>query len=120
MHLALHPSRIRRSAALAALVALSAVALVGLNQCIPVSDSVTGISQGQASAGSCISGCAHQYNDSLGVESDLHVGNVHACAGDTICLALEEARHEAAVDRILNGRTQCMDGCHHQGAGNGH
>jgi hypothetical protein len=117
MHLALHRSRMRRIAALLGLAALSAVALVGLTRCNYVSDRVTAPRAEQA-AQNCISGCAHQYNDSLRVESDLHVANVHACADDPVCLALEDARHDAAVDRIQEGRKACMENCHHQGGGN--
>jgi hypothetical protein len=107
----------RRIVALLSLAALSAVALVGLTRCNYVSDRVTAPRAEQA-AQNCISDCAHQYNDSLRVESDLHVANVHACAGDSVCLALEDARHEAAVERIQHGRQACMDNCHHQGGGN--
>ena len=120
MHPAPHRTRMRRIGALVTLAVLSAVAMVGLTRCKSVPDLVTGPPRGQTPAGNCISECAHQYNDSIRVESGLHVTNVHACASDSACLALEEARHEAAVDRIQDGRKQCTEGCQHQGGGSGH
>jgi hypothetical protein len=38
---------------------------------------------------------------------------------DPACVALEQARHEAAVARIEAGRSQCIASCHHQGGGTG-
>jgi len=38
---------------------------------------------------------------------------------DPACIVIERARHEAAVERIKEGRKQCMAGCHHQGGGTG-
>ena len=120
----MHPARrvpgMRWIGAWVTLAALSAVAVLSLTQCRVVPDTVTGLAKHeQASPGQCMSGCAHQYNDSLTVERDLHKDNVHACGGDSICLALEDARHEAAVERIQQGRKQCQEECHHQGGGNG-
>jgi hypothetical protein len=110
----------RRIGALVTLAVLSAVAMLGLTRCKSVSDLMTGPRKSQAQAANCITECAHQYNDSIRVESDLHVTNVHACAGDSACLALEDARHEAAVNRIQDGRKQCTESCQHQGGGSGH
>ena len=38
---------------------------------------------------------------------------------DRDCIREENARHEAAVERINEGRRQCQAGCHHQGGGTG-
>ena len=67
----------------------------------------------------CVSDCAQTANDAIRVESDLHVANVKACAGDSTCLANEDARHQAAVNAIQAQRKQCQDNCHQQGGGNG-
>ena len=93
-----------------------------LAQCRPVADNVTGVEFGARSsdnASNCITVCAKAYGDSMRVESDLHVANVKACAGDGTCLAVEETRFEQAVQRIQAGRRACQNGCHHQGGGEG-
>lgn len=103
-----------------ALVALSVTAMVVLTQCKLTSDKVTGLNRAnQPNTGTCISNCAHEANTLMKAEQDLHKANVDACAGDPTCLANEEARHEAAVAAIQDARKRCMDGCHHQGGGNG-
>jgi len=71
------------------------------------------------SKANCISACAHAYADSMHVETDLHVTNVHACAGDGTCLAIEADRFQRAVKRIQDGRRACQNNCHHQGGGEG-
>ena len=117
----------RRKAPFVALAILSAVALFGLTQCKLAPDKVTGIetttagTAGQAASapGNCISECAHAANDAMKVEQDLHKDNVKACKGNPACLAAEEARHDAAVDQIQEGRKECMNNCHHQGGGSG-
>ena len=98
------------------------VALAGsLTQCRMVTDNLVGVhpSQSAADAGSCFSACAHEANEQNRDESDLHKANMKACGGDPGCLADEEARHEARVAEIQQGRKDCQAGCHHQGGGRG-
>ncbi len=115
---ATHPARPLLAKLL--LIVLSIAAIVTLSQCRNIADQVVGVSAGGwANAASCVSACATAYADSNRAESAIHVANVQACAGDETCLATEEARHEAAVARIAAGRTDCINGCHHQGAGRG-
>jgi len=114
----------RRKAPFVALALLSAIALFGLTQCKLAPDKVTGIDKTEAgkaasAPGNCISECAHRANDAMQVEQDLHKDNVKACSGNPACLAAENARHDAAVDQIQEGRKECMGNCHHQGGGNG-
>ena len=110
----------RRRAAQLALLGLLAGLTLALTQCKMVADQLSSVKvSAENDAGSCIAACAHAFNDSLRVESDLHVANVHACAGDTVCLAAEGARHDAAVVRIQQGRNDCQRNCHHQGGGDG-
>src|SRR6266487_2764988 len=100
------------------LMASACVALaMCLTQCRAVDDNLLGFRVSHESAGSCLMRCAAAYNDSIRVESVLHVNNVHACASDSACLANEEIRHDAAVNRIQLGRIDCQNGCHHQGSG---
>jgi len=121
MRLAHRFPRLRRGASFLALFALLGLTAVGLSQCRAVQDNLTGVSAGLARSGpgNCISQCAKAYADSNRVETELHVENVHACGGDPVCEALELARHEAAVQRIVEGRKACMDDCRYQSGGFG-
>ena len=93
-----------------------------VTQCRPVGDNVVGVTLGGRSAtdaSNCISACAHTFADLMRVESELHVTNVKACAGDDACLADEAARFQRAVERIHAERRACQNDCHHQGGGEG-
>jgi len=100
-------------------------------------------------ASACIHQCAEQYEDSLEAEHKLHKKNLELCGdgddgdgdddgavlanpagdgddgggdddgGDSACIAQEQARHRAAIERIKAGQQQCIEGCHHQGGGTG-
>ena len=103
-----------------ALFFVAAVALAAaLVTCKGVSDNVLLPRPVVTPASDCVADCAHAANDAIRVESDLHVANVKACNGDPLCLANEDARHQAAVNAIQAQRKQCQDNCHHQGGGNG-
>jgi hypothetical protein len=119
MHLAHRFPRLRRGASLLALITLLGFTAVGLSQCRAVQDNLTGVSASLAKAGpgTCISRCAQAFGDSNRVESELHVENIAACAGDPVCEALEFARHEEAIERIVDGREQCFDECRYQSGG---
>ena len=117
MNPAIPPRSPRSALALAASLALLAVLALSLTQCRPVNDEI--VRPRAASASNCFTDCAHAYADAIQAESALHVANVHACAGDTTCLANEETRHEAAVAEIDAGRQACQDRCHQQGGGSG-
>jgi hypothetical protein len=120
MHLAVNTRRLRRGLALLALGVLLAGAALTLSQCKMVDERLTGVSLAKSSPTSCASVCAPAYNDSIRAESALHVTNAQACGSDPVCSAMEELRHEQAVDRIQAGRRKCQEDCHHQGHGNGH
>jgi hypothetical protein len=121
MRLAHRHPRLRRGASILAFFALLGFTAIGLNQCKAVQDNLTGVSANLARGGpgNCISKCAKDYADSNRVESELHVANVQACGGDPVCEALEEARYEAAVQRISAGRNECFDNCRYQSGGAG-
>jgi len=109
-----------RRAGRVVLLGMSAI-LCGLllAQCRSVTDHVLGRVSASAKAESCASACAEQANDLMRIESKTHTQNVKDCAGDPSCLAAEEARHNAAVRDIQDGRKRCQSGCHHQGGGQG-
>ena len=103
-----------------ALLAGSAIALIAmLVTCRGVTDNVLTAKQGATETANCISDCAHAANEAIRVESDLHNSNVHACGSDAVCLAHEDARHQAAVNAIQDQRKTCQENCRHQGGGSG-
>jgi hypothetical protein len=103
-----------------ALLAMSIGFALALTQCKMVTDTLaTAQPAGTDDAANCAATCAHQYNDSMRVESELHVQNVHDSKGDPGALVKESTRHVEAVNRIQDGRKQCQDQCHHQGGGKG-
>ena len=121
----MHPVRprrfLRRVSVYGTFVALLALVAVSLSQCqmVSVGDSATGLDFNSREGGQCIAQCNQVANDAIRAESDLHVRNVRACAGNSTCLANDEARHEAAVNAIQAARTTCQANCHHQGGGSG-
>jgi hypothetical protein len=124
--MATRPPQVRPKAPRFLLVVFSAFALVGLTHCNMTADKVTGVAvtmgddkEKQENHGNCISDCAHKANDALDDEKDLHKSNLKNCNGDPTCISAENARHDAAVDKIQSDKKSCMDGCHHQGGGHG-
>jgi hypothetical protein len=119
----MHPGRLfgllRRGSAFAVLGVVLAAVTLGLSQCRMVDERLTGVSLARLNPDKCMSICAREYGAAKKAESQLHVENVKACAGDTLCLALEETRHEQAVEQINLDRIECMSDCHHQGQGGG-
>jgi len=105
---------------MAALVIGLAGLAAGLTQCRMVTDSAQDARLAEADKSSnCMAACAHAFADAVRAEHDLHVANIHACAGDTTCEAAEDARHEAAMAQIDAGRKDCQGRCHSQGGGAG-
>lgn len=110
-----HSRRGRRLLLLAGVALLTAA----VTQCRMVTDNVLRAQIGSASVSDCMQSCAKTANAALRAENDLHVTNVHACGGDSTCLAQEDARHTAAVAAIQVQRKNCQNNCHHQGGGIG-
>jgi hypothetical protein len=102
------------------LLFVATVALVAMiDTCKSVTDNVLTGRQGATEAANCVSDCAHSANEAIREESDLHVANVHACAGNSGCLTNENSRHQAAVAAIQDQRKNCQESCKHQGGGSG-
>ena len=122
MTIATRSPKIRPKAPLIVLAILCAVALVGLTQCKMTPDKVTGVSmemnKAQPNRGNCVSDCAHDANDAMDAERDLHKDNLDDCTTQA-CRDAENARHDAAVETIQENRKHCIDNCHHQGGGHG-
>ena len=101
------------------IVTLSILGGLLLTQCRSVTDNIFGRSTSAAKAGNCMNNCAKQAVDLIKAENDLHNANIQACNGDPVCQANEDARHEAAMAAIQEGRKRCQAGCHDQGGGQG-
>jgi hypothetical protein len=111
----------RRAAARAGLYALVIAAGFSLTQCVQVADPVAGSTAQQfaTSTSDCFSGCGMTYAAGVQAQTTLHNTNVKACKGDPVCLALENARFQAAMNQLMTDATNCRNGCHHQGGGTG-
>ena len=129
MNIATRSPQLRPKAPRIVLAILCGVAVVALSQCKMTADKVTGVEvtttenhseKARENRGECVSKCAHRAKDALDDEKELHEDNVEDCKGRPACLDAENARHQAAVDKIQDDRKHCIDGCHHQGGGHGH
>jgi hypothetical protein len=102
---------------------LLALVAVGVSQCRLSPDAAAGLSLGTSGGLSpCVRACVNQYNPLIRAESDLHKANIEACKSapdKEACLAAENARHEAEVDRLEAAKDACIARCHHQGGGTG-
>ncbi len=105
------------SLAFLALVVLTAATL---SQCKMVDERLTGVaSPFKDQPTKCMQQCNKDSDRALREEDRIHVANVLACAGDATCLALEQIRHENRIAEIGVQLQTCLNGCHHQGAGEG-
>ncbi len=113
-----------RSLRIALLVVAAAALTLLLSQCRMVSDAVVapggvGALAQQPKPKDCMRDCQDAFLAAIAAENGLHKANEKACHDDPVCLANEEARHEAAMAQISVDRKNCLDGCHHQGGGTG-
>jgi hypothetical protein len=115
------PRRPRRNrVGLTIAVALAALTLgLSLPACQLVEDSLTGVplSDATGSANACFDACRVARQNAQAAETARHSSAVVACAGDTTCIALENARYQSAQQQIVATFMACKDGCHHQGGG---
>ena len=127
MNIATRSPHLRPKAPRIVLAILCGVAVIALSQCKMIADKVTGVGveattqdhseKSRDNRGNCVSKCAHKANDALDDEKEKHKKNLKKCNGNLACIDAENARHDAAVDRIQDNRKHCIDGCHHQGGG---
>jgi hypothetical protein len=116
-----YSGRLGRLRAIAS-VALMTFALFGLTQCRMVGDRLTGVNvetfhSGQATA--CLRACQAQAAQALIDETRLYLANLRACGNNQQCIQAEFQRHLAALKKIAADLKTCLDGCHHQGGGDG-
>jgi hypothetical protein len=119
MHLAHNHGRLRRGSAFALLGVVLTVIALSLSQCRMVDERLTGVAVSPAKANSCLTQCQQVFQDSVRSQVANHAENSRACAGDSICLALEAARWEALMARFKADRIACQTACQHQGSGGG-
>jgi len=117
MHLARQKGWITGGLLVVVIAALAAV--IG---CTLVSDSLTGVKLDRAAPSFCISSCVKDSDAQLKAEIDRHLAAVAACQASPpqergACMRAEAAQHQAAMDRIAQGRRDCMNNCHRQGGG---
>ena len=115
-----HPSRNSTPTILAVLAAL--VILAALASCTLVGESLTGVQLKADGPTSCVKECNDLYKTLYESEQKLHQTNLESCQvleqpAKTECLEAESARHDAAKTALSDGKTECQNTCHRQGAG---
>jgi len=116
------PNRLRRAVVYAALATMLGLVALTLSQCTLVGDSLTGVDLSGVGPTSCVKQCNDFYAIAYKREQKIHDQNNDICqslpqdlrAG---CLDSETARHEAAKAALSQGKIDCQNGCHRQGAG---
>lgn len=110
-------ARFRMVTRLLLLLALVLASLT-LIQCRQVGDRLTGISVDVFKRkDSCVKDCGKEYKEELREEKQKNKDEQRDCDGDLTCLAIEEARHQAALQAIEAELVGCLNGCHNQGGG---
>lgn len=140
--------RPRSSDHLLRLLLLAGVVLLAasITQCRMVTDRLVRVQADELGANNCMKECNNEAKEAREEEKELHKDRIEACKGKddgdedlranppyrreqpgpgdkdkkkSACLAAEEARHEAALKAIEARRLECVNGCHHQGGGQG-
>lgn len=116
MHLARH----KRSVA-GSLVAL-VIGLAALTGCTMVGDHLTGVDVSGAGPTTCVKQCNDAYKLLYKEEQKRHIAAVEACQAlpqpdKGACLDAESILHEANKASLSQGKIDCQNNCHRQGAG---
>jgi hypothetical protein len=119
MRLAPTTATFRRRAALVFLGVLLATVALGLSQCKMVNENLTGVSLDRQKPDQCIAKCSKTLAQRIEVAGKVHVSHLRDCAGDPVCIALENARYEAVLQQLYANYRDCLGNCHHQGSGGG-
>src|SRR5262245_43949371 len=130
------PNRLRRAVVYAALATLLGIVSLTLSQCTLVGDNLTGVDLSKGRPTTCIKQCNDFYKLLYDQEQKAHdqykllcdaidcntlpPGDQQACiAQRQACQQSEEARHNAAILELNQGKVDCQNNCHHQGTGSG-
>jgi len=104
------------------IVALGFMALAG---CTMVSDHLTGVRLKDENPVSCVKTCNDTFKGLYDQEQQRHIDAIGSCqtlaGGDekSACLDAETLLHEANMVTLSQGKTDCQNNCHRQGAGSG-
>jgi hypothetical protein len=101
----------------AALLLVTALVFLGLGavSCRQVTDPAQTLTISKGDVGHCIDECNDDARDATRGENELHKIRAFLCRKNPTCLASEDVRHQAALDRIEARRLACIQECHHQG-----
>jgi hypothetical protein len=111
---------VRRRWSSLAFLALVVLTAATLSQCKMVDERLTGVaSPFKDQPAKCMQSCQKESDQELRDEAREHTEKVLECNGDATCLALEQIRHENRIAEIGSQLQTCLNGCHHQGAGEG-
>ena len=105
----------------ASMVALALVMLAG---CTMVGDHLTGVRLTDENPTTCVKGCNDSYKLLYAEEQARHLAAIESCqalSGEdrNTCLEAESVLHEANKDALTQGKLDCQNNCHRQGAGGG-
>ena len=115
---------VRRVAVLAGLPLLFGVFALMLTQCKMVGDKITGVEALRGAPTTCIKACNDSSKIYFDIEQELHKTNVENCQAlpqpqKGECLAAEDQRHTAEMERLGQYKIDCQNRCHEQGGGSG-
>jgi hypothetical protein len=116
------PNRLRRAVAYAAFAAVLGVVALTLSQCTMVGDSLNGVQLERGRPTTCIKQCNDLFALLFKLEQKRHDAANNICQsldGDAqqACQQAESAQHQANKDALTQGKTDCQNNCHRQGAG---
>ena len=116
------PNLVRRVVIVAGLPLAFGVLALTLTQCQMVGERLTGVESSRAAPTSCVKACNDSSKVYFDVEQKLHQQNVENCQALSQpqrgeCLAAEDARHIAEMDRLGQYKIDCQNRCHSQGGG---
>lgn len=113
-------ARIPRKRPTLVLLATAGLMALLLSQCKMVDERLTGVSNPlKLTPQQCFDKCQKNADNSFRAEDARHTSKLADCAGDATCIALENARHDAALAQIRQDLQACQTTCHQQGGGFG-
>jgi len=97
---------------------------LGLSQCRPVADTITGVDLSSNDPSSarhklCTTRCDSLHTDAKLAERDRHRAAIRACGGNTECRKAEHRLHRENRRRIEADKKACKRACYNEGAVSG-
>jgi hypothetical protein len=104
-------------------LAVLALAALGLSQCHSVNDRVTGVDIGTPGTLSarheCVRFCNRRLKDDLRAEHDRFLAEFERCGTSAECRKFELRIHVARVTALIEAAKRCKRSCYNEGAGIG-